>query len=93
MDIYVFDGKEFTSEKRMHEIFKEKMDFPDFYGMNFNAFWDSFTETLINEKGKIIINNFSDLKRNIGEENTKILIKLIKEAISMYGKFTLEIND
>lgn len=94
MDIYVFDGKDFTSERRMHEIFKEKLDFPDYYGMNLDALWDCLFETVCNRKGKFVFNNYSDFKKNIGEDKANIVTDLIKEAVEKYSKgFTIEIND
>jgi RNAse (barnase) inhibitor barstar len=94
MKTYVFDGKDFISERRMHEIFKEKLDFPNYYGMNVDAFWDCIFETVANEKGSFIFNNFSVFKKNIGEDNANYIIELIKEAVEKYSKgFTIEIND
>ncbi|MGB3619881.1 MAG: barstar family protein [Ketobacter sp.] len=32
-----------TSEKELHEVLARSLGFPDFYGKNWDAFWDSIT--------------------------------------------------
>lgn len=54
-ELVVLDVSNVKSEAELHRILKEKLDFPDFYGMNWSAFWDAITglvelpETLIFE--------------------------------------------
>jgi len=31
------------NSEELHDLLKKKLDFPDFYGMNWNAFWDAIT--------------------------------------------------
>ncbi|MFJ5518048.1 barstar family protein [Streptomyces griseoluteus] len=37
------DVSEVSDESALHLLLKQKLGFPDFYGMNWNAFWDAIT--------------------------------------------------
>ena len=37
------DLKKIQSIEELHLIFKQQLNFPDFYGNNWDAFWDSIT--------------------------------------------------
>ncbi|CAC44713.1 MULTISPECIES: barstar family protein [Streptomyces] len=37
------DVSEVTDERTLHVLLKRELGFPDFYGMNWDAFWDSIT--------------------------------------------------
>jgi RNAse (barnase) inhibitor barstar len=37
------DVSEVTDERALHLLLKRELGFPDFYGMNWDAFWDAIT--------------------------------------------------
>ncbi|MFF7262984.1 barstar family protein [Streptomyces sp. NPDC008159] len=37
------DVSEVTDERALHLLLKRELSFPDFYGMNWAAFWDAIT--------------------------------------------------
>ncbi|MER5952372.1 barstar family protein [Streptomyces sp. NPDC001893] len=37
------DASEVTDERALHLLLKRELGFPDFYGMNWDAFWDAIT--------------------------------------------------
>ncbi|MGO4272975.1 barstar family protein [Paenibacillus sp. TAF58] len=41
--IVEIDLSEVQTSIELHKILKEKLSFPSFYGMNWDAFWDSIT--------------------------------------------------
>ena len=42
-EIVTIDLREVISSKDLQIVLMEKLEFPDFYGKNWNAFWDSIT--------------------------------------------------
>ncbi|WP_165072983.1 barstar family protein [Paludisphaera rhizosphaerae] len=42
-ELVVVDLSEVTSGPELHAILARALEFPDFYGRNWNAFWDSIT--------------------------------------------------
>ena len=36
----IIDCSEINNKKELHEQFKTKLNFPEYYGMNWDAFWD-----------------------------------------------------
>lgn len=50
VDICISDVR---TSKQLHQILKKELGFPDFYGMNWDAFWDAVTGLV--EMPKIII--------------------------------------
>ena len=43
-DLYVIDFSRVNYYLEMHQIIKEALDFPDYYGCNWDAFWDCLTD-------------------------------------------------
>lgn len=43
MSIISIDISNIKNVKELHSLLKEKLEFPDFYGENWNAFWDAIT--------------------------------------------------
>jgi RNAse (barnase) inhibitor barstar len=37
------DVSEVSDERSLHLLLKRELDFPEFYGMNWDAFWDAIT--------------------------------------------------
>ena len=42
-EIVTIDLREVISSKDLQIVLMEKLEFPDFYGKNWNAFWDAIT--------------------------------------------------
>jgi RNAse (barnase) inhibitor barstar len=73
-------------------ILKHELDFPDHYGMNWDAFWDVITG-MVKLPGKLTISGWSVLKVRFPKE-AEMLEKLIKEYIARYpNEHFVKIND
>ncbi len=42
-ELVTIDVSTVTTPKEFHEILQKNLDFPKFYGMNWDAFWDAIT--------------------------------------------------
>jgi len=79
MNKIILDGKKFNTERELHQFFKKQLDFPDYYGMNLNAFWDCLSEGF-EEPTKIIWINVEDSKKNLGVNFVKDVIDLLEKG-------------
>ena len=43
-DLYTLDFRKVQYYSEVHTIIKESLDFPDYYGRNWDAFWDCLTD-------------------------------------------------
>lgn len=62
-DLYILDFSKYKTAADMHEDFKQVFDFPDYYGNNWDAFWDC-------------ISGFANVKTNIEIRGFKTFEKL-----------------
>lgn len=65
------------SVQELHLKFKTDLGFPDFYGMNWNAFWDAITG-LIEMPEELILINFEKLEQVLPTD-AEILRELVTE--------------
>lgn len=69
--IIEIDFNSIQSSEELHALLKEKLDFPDFYGMNWNAFWDSITG-LVELPEKLVLIGWNNMIKNL-QEDAKIM--------------------
>lgn len=43
-ELYTLDFSKVDTSTEIHQIIKDKLDFPDHYGMNWDACWDCLTD-------------------------------------------------
>jgi ribonuclease inhibitor len=68
------DLKDIQSISQLHKTFKDKLGFPEWYGMNWDAFWDAITG-LIEFKADLQLMNFAEFERRFPKDG-KILSEL-----------------
>ena len=81
---YTIDFTDVKNFLEMHFVIKEALDFPDYYGANWDAFWDCITD-FIDSRGldlEIIGLDkiYSDFK-----EDVDILVELLKDLKHIYN--------
>ena len=86
----IIDCSNIKDKKELHEQFKIKFNFPDYYGMNWDAFWDCLTEKN-NLPSKLIMKNFNNLKLILPKE-TRVFEKIIKDFMEENSNFKVEFN-
>ena len=88
-----FTNIEYCSE--VHSVIKSSLDFPDYYGCNWDAFWDCITD-MYGEKMHIKIIGLEVIKRKF-DGSADMLVSLLKEFkhnIKMFeNDITIEIID
>ena len=73
---YIVDFTNVKHYPEMHEIIKKSLDFPDYYGRNWSAFWDCLSE-MYGEPIHIEIIGLDLLENKFGGVSDK-MIKILK---------------
>lgn len=74
------DLKNIVSIDHLHNTFKEKLNFPDFYGKNWDAFWNSITG-LVEMPRILTLNNWSKFEKKFKRDSM-----ILQELINDYNK-------
>ena len=76
-DPYIIDFTEVEYYMEMHYAIRDGMDFPDYYGCNWSAFWDCITD-MMGKKIHIEIRGLDVIERKFGDAAAKI-IEILKD--------------
>lgn len=76
----ILDVSEINTSKEFHKYLMKQLEFPSFYGMNWDAFWDSITG-LIEMPDEIIVNGWSHLEKTIPSDAI-----VFKELLELFNK-------
>jgi RNAse (barnase) inhibitor barstar len=71
------DLEHIVNIEHLHDTFAYKLNFPNFYGKNWDAFWDTITG-LIEMPETLVLKNW-DIFENKFKSDSKILINLIND--------------
>ncbi|WP_063563234.1 barstar family protein [Paenibacillus sp. O199] len=74
----VLNGEDFYSTTELHELLKQKLELPDFYGANLDALWDCLTG-MIELPLELTWTNYQISKERLGSE-AEMVYKLMLEA-------------
>ena len=87
----VIDIGEVNSSDELHKLLSEKLRFPEYYGMNFDAFWDVITDTKFFKMPKVLIlKNHLLLKERLPQEYT-LLFKCLQALNSKHPEIDCRI--
>lgn len=86
----IIDLGQIGSVQELHLKFKTELGFPDFYGMNWDAFWDAITG-LVDMPEELIIINFEKLEEELPTD-AEILRELITEFNHLDGESEIAIE-
>lgn len=76
---HIIDFQKIKTPDDLHEYFKTEFAFPDYYGMNWDAFWDCMTELLSNNQSvNIEVRCFPQFE-NKYPQNAKIMQNLFAQ--------------
>lgn len=71
-DPYILDFRNVQYYAEVHQIIKEALDFPDYYGENWSAFWDCLTD-MVGRPIHIQIFGYDILNTKFPESSAKML--------------------
>ena len=64
----------------LHDLFKEKFGFPEYYGRNWSALSDCLWDRFVNEDNYIVeLHGFLSLNEDMAE-NCRIMLEIFREA-------------
>ena len=75
-ELYTLDFRNVKDYTDMHRIIKKELDFPDYYGGNWSAFWDCLTD-MVDDPIHIEILGFDVVEREFTNAAPK-MIEILK---------------
>ena len=76
-DLYTLDFSKVNYINEVHQIIKDELDFPDYYGMNWDACWDCLTD-MIGDPLHIEILGMEQIQNKFPSE-VKIMLEIFKD--------------
>ena len=80
---YVLDFREVKYYLEFHAVIKKELDFPDYYGCNFDALWDCLTD-MAGDPLNIEIIGLENIERRFGDTAERLID--ILEELKDYAK-------
>ncbi len=77
-DLYILDFTNVKYYSEFHTIIMESLDFPDYYGRNWDAFWDCITD-MVGDPMHIQIVGFETVERKF-HDASKMILEILKDA-------------
>ena len=87
---YIVDFTNVKYYLEMHEVIKKSLDFPDYYGRNWSAFWDCLND-MYGESMHIIIIGIEVIERKFGDAAEK-MIGILGEDCEKYFPDSVKIE-
>lgn len=88
-EIKIIDLSEVNNAIELHSALKIQLELPSFYGMNWDAFWDSITG-LVELPDTLVIYGWKNLQLKLPDEAMK-LEKLLQEYNELYPSLECKI--
>lgn len=76
-DLYVIDFSSVKYYLEMHKVIKDALDFPDYYGQNWSAFWDCLTD-MVGDPINIEVRGLEVIERKFNGA-VETLINILKD--------------
>ncbi len=82
-ELYTLDFSNVKYFYEFHFIIKEELDFPDYYGCNWSAFWDCLTD-MVDDPIHIEIIGLDHVERLFGSDCVQTMLEILKR-LKHYG--------
>ena len=76
-ELYTLDFSKVNYINEVHQIIKDELDFPDYYGMNWDAFWDFLTD-MVGDPIHIEIVGMETVQRKFSR-HAQIMLETLKD--------------
>ncbi|QHZ46558.1 barstar family protein [Bacillus sp. NSP9.1] len=83
------DVSNIQDSNELHNTLKENFEFPDFYGMNWDAFWDAITG-LVELPKTIIFEGWDNIEEKLPTDS-QTLVNIFKEFNEEYPYMECEV--
>ena len=84
------DMSQVANNKHLHNLFAEKLQFPKFYGNNWDALWDSITG-LVEMPNKLILYNWNQFQAELPKD-ANTLRELVEDYNAEMNENKIEIK-
>ena len=88
IDMILLELSGIIDTETFHEYVSKKLDFPGYYGQNFDAFWDCFLD--LNEELQIRVEGLTELKKNLPQTHDKF-IQFVNDYNKECGKIGIDL--
>ena len=76
-ELYSIDFRQIQYYQEFHVIIKQALDFPDYYGCNWDAFWDCIT-AFLGRPTHIEILGLDVVERQFGIDTAQTMLQILK---------------
>ncbi|MGO5673848.1 barstar family protein [Bacillus subtilis] len=87
----MIDGRDFENIEVLHDVLKDKLDFPDYYGGNLDALWDCLTGW-VDLPLTLVLINFEFSKKFLGSYADDVLEVLLEAQEELEDEFKIIIE-
>ncbi len=84
------DLSEVATREELHTALARALDFPDFYGRNWDAFWDAITG-LVEMPRRLVLKGWSGLAERLPEE-ANAMRGCLEDAASQFPEWSAEVE-
>lgn len=91
MNELIIDLKEVHTKEELHNLLSVKLGFPDWYGNNWDAFWDMITDTdVVTMPDRLVLLGFKELFEKLPKD-AKILQECFLDLKQKYPLTSCEV--
>lgn len=87
----LIDGRDFENIEVLHDVLKDKLDFPNYYGRNLDALWDCLTGW-VDLPLTLVLINFEFSKKFLGSYADDVLEVLLEAQEELEDEFKIIIE-
>ncbi|AOS68700.1 barnase inhibitor [Bacillus subtilis] len=87
----IIDGRDFENIEVLHDVLKDKLDFPNYYGRNLDALWDCLTGW-VDLPLTLVLINFEFSKKFLGSYADDVLEVLLEAQEELEDEFKIIIE-
>lgn len=87
----MIDGRDFENIEVLHDVLKDKLDFPNYYGRNLDALWDCLTGW-VDLPLTLVLINFEFSKKFLGSYADDVLEVLLEGQEELEDEFKIIIE-
>lgn len=82
-EVCVLDFRNVKYYQEIHDVIRKELDFPDYYGCNWDAFWDCMTD-ILGDFIHIRIFGLENLEKRF-QDTAETLLELLSRVKHYYG--------